>query len=159
MSLTGVQEYLRVGMDGLPTPQTNPIKAWVFPPPIVQTTDEPQMFIWAAALTESRMTMPRGKGQKMARYPVSLTLQYATPPDPDEPQSFPSVIDAVRAYLRSIELPAEVTDPVTGEVTWLVNIGETISVTYPTPIATTEQGYLAHRAVFRLPVSELMKGA
>lgn len=158
MSLNGVENYLLGGLDGLPTPSTPPVQAWVFPPSIVQTTESPQLFIWAASLTESRMTMPRGAGQKMARYPVSMTLQFATPPDPDLPQAFPLVIDAVRAYLRAIKLPAEVVDPTTGEITWLVDIGETISVTYPIPTATTEQGYLAHRATFRLPVAELLEG-
>lgn len=134
-------------------------QAWVLPPSILQPIEGPIIYVWGGILTEERVTIPRGRAQKRVTHTISLYVQYMSEPDPALVQQFPVLLDAIRAVLRSIQLPVPLTDPTTGETSTLQDIGERIQQTYSTPVAMSLQGVIQHNAGLRLTANEWLNPA
>lgn len=161
MSANAVQLYVADQLDGLPVPSQvmAAAQAWVLPPPVVQLAPNPQLYVWGARVDENRYTLPRFQGQKRVAYNISVWVQWASDNDPGLVQEFPVLLDAVRDYLRSVPIPAALTDPRTGAESVLLNLGERIILDYGIPIATADQRGLLHVAAFHLPVAEILNPA
>ena len=77
--------------------------------------------------------------------------------DPDTDTAFPSVIDTITKVLRGSANPAQVYDPLTGDVSLLIDVGERINYDYPPVKAVADQRYLRYDAQFSLPILELFQ--
>ncbi len=161
MSANAVQIYVADQLNGLPIPSEvmGPAQAWVLPPPVVQLAPNPQLYVWGARIDENRYTLPRFRGQKRVGYTIRVWAQWASDNDPALLQEFPVLLDAVRDYLRSVPIPADLVDPRTGATSVLLNLGERIVLDYGTPIGTEDQRSLLHVAAFSLPVAEILNPA
>ncbi len=159
MSLNAVQVYLQEALDGIDSPSDIPAaQAWVLPPPVVNTAEAPQLFIWGGTLEETRHTIPRFTGQKRVNYDVDIWLQYAQNNDPTLLQDFPVLLDFIRTFLRSLNLPIALVDAITGENSVIQVIGERIKIDYPPPVASADQRYLLHTATIHVYITEELVG-
>jgi hypothetical protein len=158
MSVNAVETYVASLLDGVQSPNMPaPTQAWVLPPPVVQLTPNPQVFVWGGAWSEERHTLPRGRGQKRVAYALSVWIQSATTSDPlDEygPAAFPLLIETVLDILRTITIPISITDPVTGAESIIQTIGEKMTVAHATPVAGADQRFLWHAATVKVAISE-----
>jgi hypothetical protein len=163
MSVNAVEEYVASILTGQVTPGAPAaIEAWVMPPPVVQLTPNPQVFIWGGSWTEERHTNPRGRGQKRVTYALTIWIQSATSNDPADaygPSGFVLLIETVLNILRRVTIPIPVTDPDTGATSIIQTIGEKMSVTHPPPTASADQRILWHNATLRLYVVEELGSA
>lgn len=163
MSVYAVESYVQSILDALDSPSMPaPTQAWVMPPPVVQLTPNPQVFVWAPSWVETRHTMPRPLGFKRVIYPLGITLQAATTNDPNDsygPTAFPILIETLLAVLRTVTIPIAITDPVTGATSVIQAIGEENRTTYPTPLAAEDQRLLWHNASIVTIVTEELNPA
>ncbi len=159
MSLNAVQVYLQQALDGLdsPSPNVPPAQAWVLPPAVVNTADAPQLFIWGGELDEQRATMPRFTGQKRVTYDVDIWVQFTTASDASL-QDFPQLLDAVRSFLRNLNLPINLLDAISGETSVIQTIGEHIRVTYAPPVASANQRLYFHTGTIHCYITEFITG-
>jgi hypothetical protein len=101
-------------------------------PPTIEDLDAPTAYIWAGRLRIKRQTMPRGAGFKHLAWMVDIYLAYETNPDsPTVDQEFPVIVDAVMNKLWTTQTPLIITDPVTGQESQLLNVGEDFQFEYP----------------------------
>ncbi len=159
MSLNGVQLFTQQTLDGLVSSNLPAAQAWVLPPPVVQLAENPQIFIWGAELDESRATLPRLRGEKRIAHMLSIWVQWVSDNDPAHVQDFPILLDSIRTALRTVPLPASITDPTTGEVTYLMDIGERILCSYGTPKTMADQRNLLFTASFKVHAAEHLSNA
>jgi hypothetical protein len=150
MTLVSAMQYCKTLLDGLEWPAAmmalpsppGPLEAYVTSPIVTTTASSPQAYVWFTRLTENRDnakygagTVPRAQfqgapsGTKAVEHQVAV---YVTWPifsgDPNMSTVFPGMLDAIRAQLRYSADPELITDPWTGEQSWLVDVGETITV-------------------------------
>ena len=159
MSLNTVQLYTQQQLDGLTCATLPAAQAWVLPPPTTQPADNPQIYVWGGRSDESRMTLPRFRAQKRIAHTISLWIQWVSDSNPDNVQQFPVFLDTITYTLRSLPIPAQLTDPTTGAVSTLLNMGERIITEYGTPLALQPQGLLLHTAAMSLAVAEILNPA
>lgn len=154
-----MQTKFQEGLNGLVCATLPPAEAWVLPPPVTQPAEAPQIYIWGGSLDETRMTMPRPLAQKRVRHRVSLWVQWVSDSDIGNVAQFPVLLDAIRAYLRALQLPVPITDAITGESSNLLDLGERLLQQYGTPFALADQRYLLHTAAMTVPVTEILNPA
>ncbi len=159
MSLNAVQQYAQSQLDGLQSANLPAAVAYVLPPSVVNLADAPAIFIWGEDLDETRATIPRLRGEKRVAHMLHMYVQWVTDNDPSHVQDFPVLLDTIRTKLRTIPLPVPITDTVTGEVTYLMDIGERILVSYKTPTPTADQRNLLFSAIFRVHAAEHLSNA
>lgn len=130
--LNSVQLYLQNQLDGLTIPgMTTPLQAYITPP-TVEDLDSPKAYVWGSRLRIQRQTMPRGAGFKHLAWMMDIYLVYETNPDsPTLDTEFPLIVDAVMNKLWTTQTPLLITDPVTGVVSQLLNVGENFEFEYP----------------------------
>jgi hypothetical protein len=130
--LLSVQTYVQGLLDGLTIPGLSvPLEAYITPP-TVEDIDRPKAYIWGSRLRVQRQTMPRGAGFKHLGWMVDIYLVYETNPDsPTVDQEFPAIVDAVMSKLWTTPTPLLITDPLTGVVSQLLNVGENFEFEYP----------------------------
>jgi hypothetical protein len=75
--------------------------------------------------------------------------------DPDADSWFPGMVDAVMGALRYATMPAKLTDPYTGFVSDLVDLGENQSYEIVVS-AVADQAYNRYDARLRLRILELI---
>ena len=174
MPINTVQQFLRGLLDGLPLnipgvlPDTNVLNAFITPP---NPNDDarPGAYIWGAHGDEKRLAVPRAQpgqlssgGDKQATHNVSIWLVWFGPgADPDADQQFPSIIDAVIGCLRNAQLHDAVTqlvsDPLTGQQSALLDVGENMSWEYAGVRATADQRYLRFDAIVTVDIVEIFQ--
>jgi hypothetical protein len=182
MSLAACQHYVKSLLDQMPWPAAMlnlpPPSCYIQPPNPNVSAEIPAIYIWMTRGRESRDTsrlragtVPRisGPGGPSGTKPVEHTIPVwlvwnMSSDDSDADNLFPGMIWAVQAVLRSAAAgaggvvaadPQLLTDPWTGEKSWLVDIGEVMS--YETYERTLEsQGYLRLDAVIDLQVTEII---
>ncbi len=159
MSLNAVQQYLLSVLDGMPSANLPPALAYVMPPVTTDLIAQPVIFIWGAKLNEERLTLARTTGEKRVRYRCSLWLQFVSTNDLSTSQDFPVFLDAVRKLLRTLPLGNTITDPVTGETSQIIDIGETMQQDYATPTAMADQRLLSNNATMTVGITEHLAGA
>lgn len=158
MSVFAVENYVQSILDDLASPNMPaPTQAWVAPPPVVQLTPNPQVFVWGGAWVEVRHTMPRPVANKRVTYQLAIYLQAATTNDPTDaygPSAFPVLIETVLKVLRTVTIPIPITDSVTGDTSIIQTIGEENRVRHPTPVSGADQRMLWHNASITTIVTE-----
>lgn len=139
MGLLAVQSYVKGLLDGLQIPgNTGPLTAFITPPSPDDNQDgTPRAFIWDSRGSEKRRALPRNdNGQpgtaawKDEPHTLEIYLVYTLADEEDDSatdSAFPAVIDAVMDTLRTSPSPVDITDPYTGVITQLVDLGENMT--------------------------------
>ena len=149
MTLLASMQYVRAlvatttwptSMLELPSPPGNILTNLTPPDPNVPASS-PTVSIWFLRFGESRGnsrlqggTIPRAQyeggpsGTKVVEHTAALYVAWAGtgPTDPNQDTLFPGMVDRIRATLRVSAVQAKITDPWTGEESWLVDVGELI---------------------------------
>ena len=149
MPLVSVQSFFLSILDGLPMPYGKPdAKAYITPPDPRVRAKIPAIYIWPSDGDENRSpelggTVPRNTGPNTAsgtkgimhRIDIYLTW-FSTGSGKQQDPVFPAMLDAVMYALRfSTPMPVQMTDPNSGLVSEIYNIGE--QMTYRTGIEST----------------------
>jgi hypothetical protein len=164
-----VQTHLKQALAGFPLPLTlGRLSAFIQPPNPNDDGLEPCAYVWGSHGDESRETMPRAKpgdlstgGDKKILHQVNVWLVwFGEVDDPNADVAFPAVIDAVCGLLRNTGLvdgTQYVRDPVTGQLSQLLAIGEHLSWEYGTVRAVADQRYLRYDAQITCEVEEIIQ--
>lgn len=170
MPVNSVQVYLRDLIDQLPLELagTPPLTAYITPPDPNTEAEVPTAYIWPNDGDESRDarrggTIPRNRGPgtpsgwKNIQHSVGVYVVWFGQDDDDQADiAFPSIVDAVMDRLRTAPDPAEARDPLTGRLSWLLDIGE--SMTYRIDLrALADQRYNRYDALITVPVIEVFQ--
>lgn len=149
MTLVACMQFLKTTLDGLTWPATmealpnppGPLAAYLTAPNPDVVASSPKAFIWFLRGTENRDgakygagTIPRASyqggpsGTKAVEHYIPIYIMWdAMQGDPNFSTLFPGMVDAIRAVLRVVPDPGEpLTDPWTGEQSWVVDVGETL---------------------------------
>ncbi len=182
MSIAAVQSYIRSLLNGMPWPagfqQLAVPVCYITPPnPNVQSAI-PTLYVWPSRGRESRDTtrlragtvpriaVPGGpSGTKVVEHKMEAWLVWMnSSDDPDADNLVPGMTWAVQDVLRSAaygangllaEDPAELTDPWTGEQSWLVDLGEL--QTYEIYVrALEDQRFWRYDVAIELDVTEVI---
>jgi hypothetical protein len=163
--LNSVQQYVKGVMDGLMLPSTPvPLAAYITPPDPGDGT-QPAVYIWGSTANEERQSMPRAQpgkpqtgGFKLIHHNLDLWLiWFGASDDPNADSAFPAVIDACTAVLRSTEIQVPITDPLTGQQSTILNIGESIKWDYMPVISVSDERWLRYDARLIVTVLELLQ--
>lgn len=167
MSLNATLGYVKGLLDGLAIPgQTDTLVAFIAPPPVDDDpAAPPTVYVWAADGTEKRLAVPRADptagnpgGEKTANHAVTLWVTWPNAIDAaDADTGFPAVLDAIMATLRTSPDPAQVTDPLTGAQSELVDVGENMTWMYAPPHALADQRWVRYDAEIRVPILEVFQ--
>jgi len=166
-----VQQRLLSILDGLPLPRSlGVLSAFISPPNPNVDAMEPCAYIWGSRGVEERLSVPRAQpgnlstgGDKTITHQVDIWLVWFGSSEPDDliDQQFPSVIDAVTACLRNTELLDAVTisavDPMTGQQSDLLAVGEHMSWEYAPVRAVADQRFFRYDAQVTCEVVEVIQ--
>jgi hypothetical protein len=160
--LNSIQQHCLTVIDGLQIPGSPDTLTASIQPPNFDDLDGPRAFIWGGRMRGERQTAPRGEapraGFKRLNWSVDVWLSYLTTPDADDvDQAFPLIIDAVMSAFWATTMPTFITDPVTGLVSQLLQIGEEFELEAPTARATQTQRLLYYTALLSLDVYEAVQ--
>ena len=136
MPLVTVSQWVLVVLNGMPLPaNTGTLQAFVTPPNPEEDQLDPHAYIWPSSGSEHRESIPRAgaanagtnqSGWKTLTHQIDVWLTWFddNDHDPNPDISFPAVIDAVMAALRTTQDPVLLPDPVTGLNSWVYATGE-----------------------------------
>ena len=150
MTLLASMKYMEGLLDGLTWPASmqalpNPpgaLSAHITSPNPNVLASSPNAYIWFLRGTENRDnakygagTIPRASytggpsGTKAVEHNIPIYIVWdAQQGDPNFATLFPGMVDAIRATLRVVPDPGlPITDPWTGEQSWLVDVGENMT--------------------------------
>jgi hypothetical protein len=167
VTLVSAMQYLKTTLDGLQWPAEmqalpNPPGALIAhitaPNPNV-TASSPNAYIWFSRGTENRDASKYGagtvnraayqgapSGTKAVEHSVPIYVLWdAMQSDPNFATLFPGMVDWIRLTLRTSTDPVMITDPWTGEQSWLVDVGEVM--TYELDLWATENERIEKWAV------------
>jgi hypothetical protein len=167
--INSVQTYLQQLLNGLPLPYSLPsLAAYITPPDPNVEAEVPTAYVWPSDGEESRDadkggTIPRNTGPgtpsgwKNIEHSVDVWLVWsASDDDPLADTAFPAIMDAVMYCLRtSPERPLAV-DPVTEQLSWLLDIGEKLSYRISLR-ALSDQAYNRYDGLVTVPVIEVFQ--
>jgi hypothetical protein len=166
MPLNTVQTYLKGVLNGVIMPlDLGTLDAVIAPPNPEDDVVNPMAYIWGSRGAERRESVPRAVpgdlstgGWKILEHDVDIWLVwFGAADDQFADQQFPSVIDAVCAVLRNVAIldqTQHATDPVTGQQSDLLNVGENLSWEYAPVKAVADQRYLRYDAQIGVSITE-----
>lgn len=170
MPLNTIQLRLKSILTELPLPRDlGLLEAFIAPPNPNTEARDPAAYIWGSHGNEKRLTVPRAQagnlasgGDKELVHQVDIWLVWFGQADvPDADSQFPTVIDAVMACLRNTQLldaaSIQAVDPITGQLSDLLNIGENMSWDYAPVRATADERYLRYDAQIVCEVVEVIQ--
>ncbi len=117
MPLNSVQQYVLGLVDGVRAIGiTTPTQAYIKPEIYADAASAPQVYVWAAAMHESRKAMTSARpGYKKLLWRVSIWVHYIEDANAQNGYTdFPNLIDTLMEALRSTPLPAAITDSISG---------------------------------------------
>jgi hypothetical protein len=163
-----VQTFLKSVTDGMALPLGLGNIAAYIAPPNPGDGMEPALYIWGAQGDERRMTVPRAQhgnlasgGNKQTTHTVDLWLVWFGPgDDPQADSQFPAIVDAVLALLRNLALlddAQHAVDPVTGQLSQLLDVGEHLTWDYAPVRAVADQRYLRYDALITADITEIIQ--
>lgn len=169
MPLVTVMNYLQQQIDGLNLPLSiGRLTAYIQPAPGADDGSGANAYVWGANLDEARETVPRAAhgnlasgGNKELTHRVNIWLVWFT--DPDDPNinlGFPAIVDAVMAVYRNVEMldqTQHAIDPITGQESNLLNVGEKMSAEYAPVRAVADQRLLRFDAMVEVEVIEVIQ--
>ena len=136
MGLNAVQQFAKAALNGLNSPQLQPLTAVIEPPPSTQVGNKPIAFIWAADGHQQRQSMPRTKPGGTGGYmkwvwkvDVGITVLMHVADDTVD-SAFPLLLDQIVALMNLIPLTQFIMDPDTAVQSQLLAIGEVIDLSY-----------------------------
>lgn len=139
MTIGAVQAQVQTLLSGLAVPgYAQPMRALVkVPVPDKIVLGQPLAFIWGGAGNRSRMALPRENpafqtsvGWKGNEHQLGIWVYAVSLANADTQDPFPAAIEAICGALEAAVVPARVADPVTGSISYLVDLGERISWEY-----------------------------
>jgi hypothetical protein len=168
MSINTVQWYLKGLLDQLPLPLTlGTLNAFIQPPNPGDGT-QPGVYIWGSRGNEARKTVPRAQsgnlstgGHKTLTHSVDAWIIWLGPAvDTQQDVLFPALIDKIMAVLRNTPIldgTQHAVDPVTGELSQLLNVGERMDWEYAPVRAVLDQRYLRYDARITIEIEEIIQ--
>lgn len=151
--LTSVQYYVKGQLNGLQNPMLDPLEAVIQPPVLADIADHPYAFIWAAHGNEKTQTAPKvfrnlnadgsltqGGYQKMSWSIAVRLYTVMAQDDPNIELAFPALCDIVTFQLNTTPPTVVYTDPVTGQQSEFINIGQKMDIDYATALVTSGPG-------------------
>ena len=148
--LASVQYYLKGELAGLQSAMLDPLEAVIQPPVLADIADHPYAYIWAGRGQEATQTAPKvyrnvnADGSLTQGGYLKMTWQIAVwlyalmaQDDPNIELAFPALIDMVTFQLNTTPPTVNVTDPVTGQLSELINIAQKVEIEYATALVTT----------------------
>lgn len=167
MTLFACQTYVQGLLYGLPVPgYQQPTVSYVKPPiPGLMDMTRPFVFVWGGLADESRIAIPRETapgvpagspgGWKKAQRTISIWLYGIELANLQGPSPFPTAIETVMQALRSANpMPAELTDPASGQVSQLFDLGENLSFEYDVDRSLADQQTVRNLCHIEAPVQE-----
>lgn len=165
MPLNTVMQYLQTQLNGQNLPLgLGSLEAFIMPLPANDSSNA-GAYIWGSHHDEKRKALPRALngdlstgGLKELTWQIDVWLLWFG--QFDEPQvdlQFPSIVDFVCAVLRNaplVQAADHAHDPVTGQSSQLLSVGENMSSTMPPPRATSDQGLWRYDAAVTVEVIE-----
>ena len=164
MPIIAAQQFTAAQLQGMQPPGATGVKAisaLITPlTPDVNPDGIARVYVWPANAPEKRRAVPRNSGKntpagwKQILHELQIFLiwdDYAD--DPQSDSNFPLLIDFVMDNLRTCPSPAAWTDPDTGRVSDMCNLGEVMSYDYVPP--RTIEGDLMKRYDARIKCSLL----
>lgn len=168
-SIVTVQSFIRSLLDGLEMPASVPAaEAFITPPDPRVKAKVPAIYVWPSDGQENRSgelggTIPRNTGpgtpsgtkgllHQMDVYVTWFSANQGKQADP----LFPGIVDTIMLALRTSQPnPAQVTDPYSGIVSSICNVGE--SIKYRIGIeATADERFLRYDALCQVSVWEII---
>jgi hypothetical protein len=156
--------YVRGLLDALPMPYpTAPLVCTVRPPePFTDPGPIPTCYLWPSDFDESRQDTSRNQGPGTSSGFKIITHQMGgwvrwSGADGGTGLLFPAMVDAICAALRTAyPMPADVTDPYTGDGSQISNVGEVLRGrinVMPVPDQQNNQ----YEALLLMPVIEVIQ--
>ncbi len=171
MTLSACSLFIREQLDGLASPYLPPLKAYVMPPAVGDTADNPEAFIWPMRQDGRRLTITRALyspdlqmvagsgGNRRAEYEFAVWVASSVAPDhANADEAFPVLLHQILKKLWAVPVVAVIHDPTTQEESGILDLGERWSLEYPPPQTVTEQRYVIHHALLTLKVIENFQG-
>jgi hypothetical protein len=152
-------------LNGLNLPlQLGQLEAFVMPLPVNDSANA-GAYVWGSHHDEVRKAFPRAEngdlstgGLKELTWQLDVwLLWFGQSDETDVNLQFPSIVDFVCAVLRNaplVQAADHARDPVTGQLSQLIAVGEKLSSTMPPPRATSEQGIWRYDAAITVEVIE-----
>lgn len=169
MPLVSAQSYVKGLLQGLTPPGDTgiraPIDALITPlTPDVNPDGIARVYVWPAKAPEKRRAMPRNTGPgtpagwKQLTHELQIFLVWMDfPDDPQADVNFPLLIDFVMNVLRTSPNPAQYTDPDTGTVSNMVNLGEVMTYDFVPPRALEPDAFRRYDARIQCSLLELFQ--
>lgn len=167
MPLNTVHHYLKRLLDGVQVPGTAGTLEAFITPPDPETEPTPKAYIWGATANEQRTAMPRNlngdpttAGWKQMDHLIDVWLVWFSDEETDAPDldsAFPAVLDVVSKILRESQDPVQVSDPLTGQPSELLDVGEKMSTEMYPPRSVADQRILRYDARFQLTIQEVFQ--
>lgn len=90
--------------------------------------------------TETRLTTPRGGGQKQVKYRFQVMVEAVGKDEQTRGDDFDVALENMQQLFRSANVNVQITDPVTSGTSWLMELGETIESHNAEPVPAAPQG-------------------
>ncbi len=146
--LASVQFYVKGQLNGLQSAMLDPLEAVIQPPVLADIADHPYAYIWAGRGTETTQTAPKvyrlmdnsltQGGYLKVKWQIDVRLYtLMNPDDPNIELAFPALIDMVTYQMNTTPPTAVITDPVTGQQSQLIKIGQEVDLDYASALVTT----------------------
>ena len=159
MSLPAVLQFVETTLNGTTSEYLPAARAFITPK-VGELLDVPIIAVWTRNYDEKRATMtraatPAASGFKKATHQIELYVKATgMQDDPNADIAFLTLLDQIMVALRAVVMPFPVTDPSTGVVSNVTQIGETFKVQVGTIAATKDQRMYIWRAQITTPVEE-----
>ena len=169
MPVVSAQTYVQGILQGATPPGATgikgPLECLITPlDPDVNPGGGARIYVWPAKGPEKRRAMPRNTGPgtqagwKQLTHELEIFLVWMdSPNDPQADVNFPLLIDYVMFLLRTSPNPAQVTDPETGVVSNMVNLGEVMTYEYVPPRTLAEMAFRRYDARVSCSLLELFQ--
>jgi hypothetical protein len=167
MPINSVHQWIRGILDGLVIPGNAGTLDCFITPPDPREEPPPAIYIWAARAPEKRQATSRAKipnspvnfsGWKTMDHTVTgYVTWFGEDSDDQADVTFPAVVDAIMAALRSSDPNAFVTDPLSGIESYLVDTGERMTYDLSPMKSTLSQRFLRYDAVITMEILEVFQ--
>ena len=156
--LSAIQGFVKGILDGLPSPQLQPMQAVIMPPVDADAASSPIAYIWAGAFSMKRTSAPRPVAWQNIAWRIDIGVISAFEiDDANIETAFPLLLDSIVARTATwTPMPFTLIDPVTGFPTQITSLGEAVTGEYARINTTSSsgQGLIQFGADIRLAVTE-----
>lgn len=171
MTINAVEQYVVGILTNFTSPsETEPITVLHVPPTIETLSGAgTYVYVWDSKTTEKRMTAPRfslnSTGKTIEHDLIVHLINVYTNDFTNElvQQGFAVTLDSVTDILRgknaniTVTLPITITDPLTNEESYIISIGEDISIEQDYP-QLNDLGYYLRQAMITFNTTEQVSG-